>query len=401
MPQRCESRIPRGAESGDGMSDTLTVTQAIAKVMTELPAIGKGGKSDPSQGGYAYRGIEQITSAAQRLFGAHGVVFVPEVVKTEVKEITVASKPWTDTFLQVVYHVYGPGGDSIDVGPLFAIGRDNSDKGSNKAMTQAFKQALLQVLCISDSKDDSDGQSHEADEREPVQAPLWDRMGFASEDAFKAENASLQELWRTVPEENRPGVIEWLKTRGYDRPVPVRKPDVEAYRELLRVALDGPAPEQMTGAGPAPDDPTFELGAALQRLPEAHRKACGDEIKRTFGEMWDMNADELRAARKMVEDWPTGDPVPQPEPAPVQVPSSNKRRTAKHAALVAYAKGKGYEEKHVVALVSYLNDTLEPRPVEELDAAGITAATSLLDDAAAGRIVFEETNGMLIAKDPA
>ena len=387
------------------MSDTLTVTQAIAKVMTELPAIGKGGKADPSQGGYAYRGIEQITSAAQRLFGAHGVVFVPEVVKTEVKDITVASKPWTDTFLQVVYHVYGPGGDSIDVGPLFAIGRDNSDKGSNKAMTQAFKQALLQVLCISDSKDDSDGQSHEADEREPVESPLWERMGFTSEDAFKAENASLQELWRTVPEENRPGVVEWLKARGYDRPVPVHKADVEAYRELLREALDGattPAADTDESAAEValPDAGYESMEAAFRAMPELHRQAARDEIKRTFGEPLAMLPDESRAAVKMIKDWPTGDPVPAPEPAPVQVPSSNKKRTAKHAALVAYAKGKGYEEKHVVALVSYLNETLEPAPIEDLDAAGITSATSLLDDAAAGRIVFEETNGMLIAKDP-
>ena len=54
-----------------------TVTEAIARVMVELPAIGK--KKHPSEDGrgltYAYRGIEEITSEAQGLFAKYGVVF--------------------------------------------------------------------------------------------------------------------------------------------------------------------------------------------------------------------------------------------------------------------------------------------------------------------------------------
>ena len=50
------------------------VTEALAAVMAALPGIGKDGKADPAQGGYSYRGIEQITSHAQALLGANGVV---------------------------------------------------------------------------------------------------------------------------------------------------------------------------------------------------------------------------------------------------------------------------------------------------------------------------------------
>jgi hypothetical protein len=169
----------------NGLTRPQNVTEAIARVMADLPAIGKTGQAAASQGGYAYRGIEAITSEAQSLFGKYGVVFVPQVRAFDIKDIVVAGKPWTDTILTVEYTVYGPNHgalhlkgigdekmeltssveDFIVVGPLIAIGRDNSDKGANKAMTQAFKYALLQVLCISDKKDDSDGHNFEADAR--------------------------------------------------------------------------------------------------------------------------------------------------------------------------------------------------------------------------------------------
>jgi hypothetical protein len=166
---------PTVSLNGHG-SKPANVVEAIARVMVELPAIGKTGQAAASQGGYAYRGIEAITSEAQSLFGKYGVVFVPQVRAFEIKDITVAGKPWTDTILTVEYTVYGPGGvdDQIVVGPLIAVGRDNSDKGANKAMTQAFKYALIQVLCISDKKDDSDGSTHEAEFRQPPPLPVLD-----------------------------------------------------------------------------------------------------------------------------------------------------------------------------------------------------------------------------------
>jgi hypothetical protein len=146
------------------------VIEALRRVMRDLPAIGKDSKAAPQQGGYAYRGIEAITREVQTLLAKYGVVFVPRVVSHEVREIVVNEKPWTDTYELVEYDVYGPGGkeDKITVGPILAIGRDNSDKGGNKCMTQAFKYALIQTLCISDAKDDSDAGSPEADSRGKV-----------------------------------------------------------------------------------------------------------------------------------------------------------------------------------------------------------------------------------------
>jgi hypothetical protein len=151
----------------NGTTPAPNVIQALAAVRRDLKGIGKDHKADPKQGGYAYRGIEDITAAVGPLLGKHGVIFAPRVVDHSTKEIEVNTKPWTDTFLSVEYSVYGPGGinDHIVVGPVQTIGRDNTDKGANKCMAQAYKQVLAQVFCIGDSKDDTDGQTAERDAR--------------------------------------------------------------------------------------------------------------------------------------------------------------------------------------------------------------------------------------------
>jgi hypothetical protein len=145
------------------------VVAALCRVMGELPAIGKTMESPQ---GYKYRGIEQITQHAQPLFAKHGITLVPHRVQwQEVTNLTINGRPWTDEKLLVTYRCYGPGGvdDYLEV-QVPGIGRDNADKGSNKAMTQAFKYAMLQALCIADAKDDAD--SHDVPQADDDTGPV-------------------------------------------------------------------------------------------------------------------------------------------------------------------------------------------------------------------------------------
>lgn len=171
------------------------VVEALSRVIRDLPAIGKDSTASAQQGGYSYRGIEAITRAASPLFAKHGIVFAPQVHEWQPpRELQINNKPWTDERLAVTYRVYGPGGpdDFIEVGPIPAIGRDNSDKGTNKCLTQAFKYALTQTLCIGDGKDDADGVAHEADSRGELSGgwssiterdEAWERFkGYADRD---------------------------------------------------------------------------------------------------------------------------------------------------------------------------------------------------------------------------
>lgn len=165
------------------MSDeaaAANVIEALTRVIRDLPGIAKG-RSNEGGLKYAFRGIEQITAEVQPLLARHGVVFAPRLIDYRTEKVTVGGNPWTDTYAQVSYTVYGPGGieDRIEVGPIPAIGRDNSDKGANKAMSQAFKYALLQTLMVADAKDDGDQHTHVADARRYSALPA---LGLATED---------------------------------------------------------------------------------------------------------------------------------------------------------------------------------------------------------------------------
>ena len=143
------------------------VTEAIVAIMGEVGGIEKS-IHPPAPGqrtglAYAYRGIEELTSALQPLFVKHGVVFFPRGTHVMQKDIVVNGNPWTDTFIEVEYEVSHADSDTSKIIRVPGIGRDNSDKGSNKGMSQAFKYALLQTFCISDPADDTDGTTETAD----------------------------------------------------------------------------------------------------------------------------------------------------------------------------------------------------------------------------------------------
>jgi len=59
------------------------VVEAVSRVMSELPAIGRDRRAAQEHGGYAYRGIDQITSHVSPLLAKHGVVLVPQVEAIE------------------------------------------------------------------------------------------------------------------------------------------------------------------------------------------------------------------------------------------------------------------------------------------------------------------------------
>lgn len=141
-----------------------TVQVALSAVIAELPAIGKGDKSPQ---GYSFRGIEAITKQLQPLLAKHGVVIVPSATITNVVPSPGMKDSWQDIYMTVQWSIYGPAGDCVQACTT-GIGRDNSDKGANKAQTQAYKYLLLHLLCISDAKDDADNANYEHGYRQPA-----------------------------------------------------------------------------------------------------------------------------------------------------------------------------------------------------------------------------------------
>lgn len=314
------------------------VIEALARCILEMPSIGKD-KEMTEGAKYQYRSIEAVTSHASALFGRYVIVIKPHKIKRQVREITLGNKPWTEDLLKVKYRIYGPGGrkDFIDTAWLHALARDNSDKGTNKAMTQAFKQCLLQLLVVGDNKDDPDSYRAESDgttrEEVPARPPTaeewslangWDSNAQRSDtakwvrqllkeavDAGQIDPGAAGGLWedyKRPPYESLEGGegprswtdhAAWMQTHLPDTPQPWVAPAAETPQEPTETepAQPEPAPPAAPPAGQEP--------ASVPESAEPPAATAAPDL------MEKLDQSLARAKALAAEPWP-----PEPEPAP-------------------------------------------------------------------------------------
>jgi hypothetical protein len=286
---------------------TGTVHQALAAVMAELPNIGK---ADKSPEGYAYRGIEAVTRHLQPLLARHGVVIVPDANIIATVPSPAMKDGWQDVIMHVDWTIIGPDGSTVKASTN-GVGRDRSDKGANKAQTQAFKYLVLHLFCIADGKDDSDQQSYDQDRRpesmpakaakrrllaaaggdKEAAASVWEKAGLAdrdrvTEDEFAVALGELDALswsWHrpdTEPDDTPPSPA----TKHWD-------PKSLAIRagKVFQTAYDAA--------------PRGDKTRAVERLRHAVAWAASNNRASSFNDLTD---DELAGVWSRLEDISTG-----------------------------------------------------------------------------------------------
>jgi len=133
------------------MAQIFKSMQAINK---EIEAIQKGRSGDGIN--YNFRGIDDMMNSLHPLMAKHGVVTVPKVIdrkadyfdKTKEYQGRVSTTRWTQVVLTVEWRFTAEDGSELIVGPVCGEGLDNSDKATNKAMSAAFKYALMQTFMV-------------------------------------------------------------------------------------------------------------------------------------------------------------------------------------------------------------------------------------------------------------
>jgi len=122
------------------------IYKAITAIMRQVGAIGKDAKNESQK--YQYRSAEAVYNRVQPLMATHGVFSVPKVL--EESHETGQSKgggPMHWARLRVQYTFFADDGSSIEV-VVSAEGMDSGDKATAKAMTQAHRYAICQLLNI-------------------------------------------------------------------------------------------------------------------------------------------------------------------------------------------------------------------------------------------------------------
>jgi len=127
----------------------LNIYQRIHAIMSELDYVAKGDKTVNGQ--YRFVSHDQVTAKVHPLLVKHGIVIVPTVdevmqennrtcVKLSVAFINIDD---TSDWVRTTYYGYGV---------------DNGDKGIGKAISYAFKYALLKTFCL-ETGDDPDNDA--------------------------------------------------------------------------------------------------------------------------------------------------------------------------------------------------------------------------------------------------
>lgn len=139
------------------MEATHNIHTAITAVIRDLPSIGKASQmTEPGAPRYRYRGIDDIMPHIKRLLAKHQVYVTPSyTLLTDELGQTAKGRPQRRVVLNGRFTFTAADGSHIEA-HTFGEAMDMGDKAFNKAMTAAYKYALVQTFAIAESMDDPD-----------------------------------------------------------------------------------------------------------------------------------------------------------------------------------------------------------------------------------------------------
>jgi hypothetical protein len=148
----------------------LPIAQAMGAIMKEVGAIAKKDKNTSQ--GINFRGIDSVVNAVSPALQKHGVIVVPTVEDYEYATVEIGRNRTAmgHVKVKVTYTFIGASGDSIKA-TVVGEAMDSGDKATAKAMSVAFRTALLQALALPTDEPDPDSQSYERSSANDVMAP--------------------------------------------------------------------------------------------------------------------------------------------------------------------------------------------------------------------------------------
>lgn len=132
---------------------------ALAAVMADVDHVAKRDRNEHQR--FLFRGIDAVVNAVGPVLRKHSVIVVPQVQTVHYDVVqTSTGKPASACRVVVDYSFYATDGSSV-VTTVAAEAWDNGDKAAPKAMSVAFRTALLQALALPTDEADPDSQTYE------------------------------------------------------------------------------------------------------------------------------------------------------------------------------------------------------------------------------------------------
>lgn len=196
----------------------MKVYKAINAIQAALAKEGITKSQRNAQGGYNFRGIDQVYNTLSPLLAEHGLCILPRVTKSEQQERT-SSKgnaliySYVTVEFDLVCAEDGSKHTVCTVGEAF----DTGDKSMNKAMSAAYKYAAFQAFAIpTEGDNDADAHTHDVKARNE-RREHWLADQFAAIDAATTAGQLkkiVADAIAVATTENDPDAIERLTRRA-------------------------------------------------------------------------------------------------------------------------------------------------------------------------------------------
>jgi hypothetical protein len=131
------------------MSEIPRVYAAISAVARSLARRGIAKQHTNAQDGYAFRGIDDIYAALSPLLARHRLCMLPRMLERgSVNHRTPNGELIFSVWVRAAFDFVSVADGSQHSVEMFGEAMDTGDKGTNKAMSAAFKYAAMQTFCI-------------------------------------------------------------------------------------------------------------------------------------------------------------------------------------------------------------------------------------------------------------
>lgn len=180
------------------MTGAPLIYGALADVMADCDHVSKRDKNTHQN--FMFRGIDAVVNAVGPVLRKHKVIVVPDVQSVDYADVlTTGGKPSTACRVVVAYHFIAVDGSEV-VATAAGEAWDSGDKATPKAMSVAFRTALLQALALPTDEPDPDSHTYERVERD------WSLIVDNAEMMTKVDD--VRALWKREHVETAPKEIQ-------------------------------------------------------------------------------------------------------------------------------------------------------------------------------------------------
>lgn len=146
------------------------IFKLLSLVMNDAGAVKKSDFNSHQK--FNFRGIDAVINAVSPALRARGVVVFPQLISSEYELVQIGQNRTQMGYARIVvkYVFAAPDGSTVET-TVPAESMDSGDKATAKAMSVAFRTALLQTLCLPTDDADPDADSFERSPAQSTQKP--------------------------------------------------------------------------------------------------------------------------------------------------------------------------------------------------------------------------------------